>query len=75
MTSVALSIAEVSMNKIAVWISIMYDWTAERAIIDGNENPVRILWNAYTKRLREVCMNYSNLKVLNKLHLMKIVLL
>ena len=38
MSFVVLRIVVVSMNKIALWISIRgNDWTAERAIIASNE--------------------------------------
>ena len=48
MIFVILSIVEVLMNKVALWISVRADdWTTELAIIASNEMRLHYLWDFY----------------------------
>ena len=54
-----LSIVQVSVNKIALWISVRVDdWTAETAIIANNDIMIYCITN-YPIKKRNVCIMTS----------------
>ena len=59
MSSIVLSIVQVSVNKIALWISVRVDdWTAETAIIANNDIMIYCITN-YPIKKRNVCIMTS----------------